>query len=116
MNIADTLKRIEAAGGRVLTPRTNIGRFFGVALIVAVIYFVGQILFVAIPVSGTGNPQRAIYLLFFIINLPAVPFRLLFPGASPEVALAVACFGWGAVFYLAGVLRRRLRARRLTRA
>jgi uncharacterized membrane protein len=94
----------------------DLGRFFGVALIVAVIYFVGQILFVAVPVSGTGNVQRAIYLLFFIINLPAVPFRLLFPSASPDVSLAVACFGWGAVFYLGGVLRRRISARRLTRA
>jgi len=44
-----------------------------------VIYFIGQILFVAVPVSSTGNLQRAIYLLFFIINLPAVPFRLLVP-------------------------------------
>src|SRR5206468_10551309 len=79
-------------------------------MIVAVIYFVGQILFVAVPVSGTGNLQRVIYLLFFIISLPAVPFRLLFPRASPDVALAVACFGWGAVFYLGGVLRRRLSA------
>ncbi len=65
----------------------------------AAIYFIGQILFVAVPVSGAGNFQRAIYLLFFIINLPALPFRLLFPAASPEVSLAVACFGWGAVFY-----------------
>ena len=81
-------------------------RFFGVALLVAVIYFVGQILFGAVPVSGTGNVQRAIYLLFFLINLPAVPFRLLYPRASPEVSLAVACFGWGALFYFGGVLRR----------
>jgi hypothetical protein len=95
---------------------SDIGRFFGVALIVAVMYLVGQILFVAVPVSGTGNLQRAIYLLFFIINLPAVPFRLLLPSASPEVSLAVACFGWGAVFYLGGVLRRRFGARRLTSA
>jgi hypothetical protein len=87
-------------------------RFFGVALVTAVIYFVGQILFVAVPVSGTGTVQRAIYLLFFLINLPAAPFRLLFAGASPEVSLAVACFGWGALFYLGGVLRRHLRARR----
>ena len=94
----------------------DIGRFFGVALAVAVIYFVGQIVLVAVPVSNTGNLHRAIYLLFFIINLPAVPFRLLFPSASPEVSLAVACFGWGAVFYLGGVLRRRLTARRLTSA
>ena len=94
----------------------DIGRFFGVAMIVAVIYFVGQILFVAVPVSGTGNLQRAIYLLFFIISLPAVPFRVLFRSASPEVSLAVACFGWGALFYLGGLLRRRLSARRLTRA
>ena len=91
-------------------------RFFGVALLAAVIYFIGQILFVAVPVSSTGNLQRAIYLLFFIINLPAVPFRLLFPGASPEVSLGVACFGWGALFYLGGVLRRHLSARRLTGA
>jgi uncharacterized membrane protein len=94
----------------------DLGRFFGVALIVAVVYFLGEILFVAVPVSGTGSVQRAIYLLFFIISLPAVPFRLLFPSASPDVSLAVACFGWGAVFYLGGVLRRRLSARRLTRA
>jgi len=91
-------------------------RFFGVALLAAVIYFVGQILLVAVPVSGTGNLQRAIYLLFFIINLPALPFRLLFRSASPEVSLAVACFGWGALFYLGGVLRRCLSARRLTSA
>ncbi|PYP19177.1 MAG: hypothetical protein DMD54_03505 [Gemmatimonadetes bacterium] len=91
-------------------------RFFGVALLAAVIYFVGQILLVAVPVSGTGNLQRAIYLLFFIVNLPAFPFRLLFRSASPEVSLAVACFGWGALFYLGGVLRRRLSARRLTSA
>ena len=83
----------------------DIGRFFGVALIVAVIYFIGQTLFVAVPVSGTGTLQRAIYLLFFIINLPAVPFRLLVPSASPDVSLAVACFGWGAVFYLGRKLR-----------
>jgi uncharacterized membrane protein len=88
---------------------SDLGRFFGAALTVAVIYFVGQILFVAVPVSGTGIVQRAIYLLFFIIHLPAVPFRLLFPSASPEVALAVACFGWGALFYIGGVLRRRRR-------
>jgi len=94
----------------------DIGRFFGVALTVAVIYFVGQILFVAVPVSGTGNLQRAIYLLFFVINLPALPFRLLVPNASPDVTLAVACFAWAAVFYLGGVLRRHLSARRLTRA
>ncbi len=89
----------------------DIGRFFGVALIVAVIYFVGQILFVAVPVSGTGTLQRAIYLLFFIIGLPAVPFRLLVPSASPEVSLAVACFGWGAAFLLGGELHRHLSAR-----
>ena len=87
------------------------GRFFGVALIVAVIYFLGQVLLVAVPVSGTGNLQRAIYLLFFIINLPAVPFRLLFRSASLEVSLAVACFAWAAVFYLGGVLRRHLSER-----
>ena len=91
-------------------------RFFGVALLVAATYFVGQILFDAVPISGTGNVQRAIFLLFFLINLPAVPFRLLYPGASPEVSLAVACFGWGALFYFGGVLRRRLAARRLTNA
>ena len=90
-------------------------RFFGIALLVAVIYFVGQIVFDAVPVSSTGNVQRAIYLLFFLINLPAVPFRLLFPSASPEVSLVVACFGWSALFYLGGGLRRRLAARRLTR-
>jgi len=90
----------------------DIDRFFGVALIAAVIYFVGQLLFLAVPVSGSGNLQRAIYLLFFIIQLPATPLRLLFPGASPDVSLAIACLGWGAVFYLGGVLRRHLGARR----
>lgn len=82
-------------------------RFFGVALAVAVVYFVSELLFDAVPVSGTGNLHRAIYFLFFIINLPAAPFRLVFPGASPEVSLAVACLGWGALFYVGGVLRRR---------
>ena len=84
-------------------------RFFGVALAVAVIYFVAETLFDVVPVSG-------IYLLFFIINLPAAPFRLLFPSASPEVSLAVACLGWGALFYCGGVLRQRLSARRATSA
>jgi hypothetical protein len=90
----------------------DIDRFFGVALIAAVIYFVGQLLFLAVLVSETGNLQRAIYLLFFVIQLPATPLRLLFPSASPDVSLAVACLGWGAVFYLGGVLRRHLGARR----
>ena len=94
----------------------GIGRFFGAALMVAVTYFVGELVLEAVPVWGTGNLQRAVYLLFFIINLPAVPFRLLFPGASPEVLLAVACFAWGALFYFAGELRRYLSARRLTGA
>ena len=91
-------------------------RFFGVALAVAVIYFVAETLFDVVPVSGTGNVHRGIYLLFFIINLPAAPFRLLFPSASPEVSLALACLGWGALFYFGGVLRRRLNARRATSA
>ena len=95
---------------------SGIGRFFGVALMVAVTYFVGQLVLAAVPVWGTGSLQRAVYLLFFIINLPAVPFRLLVPSASPEVSLAVACFGWGALFYFGGELRRYLSARRLTRA
>ena len=90
------------------------GRFFGAALMAAVIYFVGQLVLEVAPVWGTGNLQRAVYLLFFIINLPAVPFRLLVPSASPEVSLAVGCFGWGAVFYVGGVLHRYLSARRLT--
>jgi len=42
------------------------GQVFGVALVAAVIYFIGQMLFVAVPVSSTGSLQRAIYLLFFI--------------------------------------------------
>ena len=91
-----------------------IDKLFGVALIAAVIYFVGQLLLLTVPVSGTGNLQRAIYLLFFLIYLPAAPFRLVFPTASPEVSLAVACFGWGMLFSLGGVLRHHLSARRLT--
>ena len=35
-------------------------RFFGGALFVAVLYFVGQILFDAVPVSGAGIVQRGI--------------------------------------------------------
>lgn len=90
-------------------------KVFGVALFVAVLYFVGQTLLLTVPVWGTGQLQRAIYLLFVIIYLPALPVRLLVPQASPEVSLAVACFAWGALFYLGDVLRRHFGAR-LTRA
>ena len=96
--------------------KSGINRIFGVALIAAVIYFVGQILLLTVPVWGTGLLQRAVYLLFFIIYLPAAPFRLVVPRASPEVTLAVACFGWGVLFYFGGVLRRYLSARHLTGA
>ena len=83
-----------------------INRVFAVALSVAVLYFIGELLFrtFTIPLSLV----RVGAVLVGIIFAPAAPARMLVR-MSPTAALIVACLGWGVLAELARATLRRLR-------
>ena len=85
-----------------------INRVFLVAMIVAVLYFSGELVVrtFTLPLHILSVGSALVPFLF----APALPVRLLFPRLSLTLYLTVACLGWGLLAQLYVLIRRRLRA------
>jgi hypothetical protein len=82
-------------------------RVFGVALIVAVAYFIGELLFRTFTIPlGLVRVGAA---LVGIIFAPALPIRLVVR-MSPTVALIIACLGWGVLVQIGYLVYKRVRS------